>query len=121
MYFTPSRTRATTLWRRLILHTTWLLGNMLILNVVCFAQSTEPTTSGSAALPQTGNKPLTADEREELLKLIRNLQERLDKLEAAQAAQAPASPAQGRTAGPTPLSDKPDPSTSEDPHVWMAP
>src|SRR6185503_14043819 len=35
-------------------------------------------------LKPVDNKPLTVDEREELLKLIRSLQERVEKLEAAQ-------------------------------------
>jgi hypothetical protein len=51
---------------------------LLILNVVCFAQ-TENTPASSTPV---GDKPLTSDERSELLKLIRNLQERLEKLEA---------------------------------------
>jgi len=61
--------------RSIALHAALLV---LIVNVVCFGQTDPPA----------GDKPLTANERAELLKLIRNLQERLDKLEAAQAANA---------------------------------
>lgn len=54
--------------------------------------------------------PLTLREQE-MLKLIRSLQERVDKLEAAQ----------GIAPSPSPSVDKPDPSNSDDPHVWMEP
>src|SRR5512145_2769002 len=56
--------------RNLILRTALLLKLVLIFNVVCFAQSDKPA--------------LTQDERAELLKLIRDLQQRIEKLEAAQ-------------------------------------
>src|ERR1700741_5093409 len=52
-----------------------LIGSVLMLNLICVAQT------------QTG--PLPSDERAELLKLIRSLQERVEKLEAAQAASSP--------------------------------
>src|SRR5690349_5735504 len=56
--------------RSVMLRVALLLELVLILNVVCFAQGPKP--------------PLTPDERAELLKLIRDLQQRIEKLEAAQ-------------------------------------
>lgn len=72
--------------RRLILRAALLLKIVLLVTLVGFAQPKE-----KLPLPNPdGNKPLTATEREELIKLIRSLQERLDKLEAAQSANAQA-------------------------------
>ena len=69
---------------------TWLIGVVLICSSDGLAQAENlpPVTTKPAA-----DKPLTSDERAELLKLIRSLQERLDKLEAAQAAPASATSA----------------------------
>jgi hypothetical protein len=50
---------------------------ILVFNTVCFAQGDKP--------------PLSPDERAELLRLIRDLQQRIEKLEAAQKASASAS------------------------------
>src|SRR6185369_17069539 len=106
--------------RSFMLRAALLVQIILTLNLICFgqAENVQPASTMS-----DGSKPLTSDERQELLKLIRSLQERVDKLEAAQAAGAT-----GNTtaAGPTleppsDLSTKSDPSTSDDPHVWMAP
>ncbi|HEU4391360.1 MAG TPA: hypothetical protein VFV34_26410 [Blastocatellia bacterium] len=103
-----------------------LIGVALAGSAVCFGQSQNPSETGSVAAAESvaGQKPLTTDERAELLKLIRTLQERVEKLEAAQAtSRATAQP----TAQPTPaqhpsrLEGKPDPATQDDPHVWMAP
>jgi hypothetical protein len=58
--------------RRLLPRAALLIELVLIFNVVCFAQGDKP--------------PLTTDERTELLKLIRDLQQRIEKLEAAQPA-----------------------------------
>src|SRR5262249_48393033 len=85
-----------------------------IINVVCFAQN----NTGNVT-PTQAKTPLTEDERTELLKLIRSLQERVEKLEAAQGANSQA--ASQPVEPPAPLSSKPDPSTSDDPHVWMPP
>jgi hypothetical protein len=101
-----------------------LLLNLILLNVVCFAQTPTSDDSAAPSSQKTSDKPLTVDERAELLKLIKSLQERVEKLEAAQAApsQSPApQTAQAALEPPSPLSDKPDPSTSDDPHVWMPP
>src|SRR5262245_44052983 len=104
-----------------------LIGVILMGNALCFAQSTSPTETGSAPGTQPGTQstsnqnPLTNDERAELLKLIRTLQERVDRLEAAQAAK-PTSAAQPKPLTPAQsLEAKPDPATQDDPHVWMAP
>jgi len=64
---------------------------------------------------------LTSDERAELLKLVRDLQQRIEKLEAAQAAAPQKTTAQPALEAPAPLDTKYDPSTSDDPHVWMPP
>ena len=97
---------------------------LLALTVVCYAQ-TENGPAPAQSKP-AGDKPLTSDERAELLKLIRNLQERIEKLEAAQSVASQAAPAQtssGQTTDSpqTPLDAKYDPSKSDDPHVWMPP
>lgn len=102
----------------LVLRAALLVQLVLALHLICLAQ-TEPATPASTKT--TSDKPITADERAELLKLIRSLQERIDKLEAAQAAGAPSNPAQTAPAQTTSLDSKPDPSTSDDPHVWMEP
>ena len=104
MTFANYRTMGATRRRLLVLRAASLIGCLLLLKLICFAQ----------------DKPLTSGERDELLKLIRSLQERIDKLEAAQA-----EPASAPAATPSPtaahLETKPDPSTSDDPHVWMPP
>src|SRR5262245_31244771 len=77
----------------------------------CFAQSQNQAQSQNhgetgappAAQSSSDQKPLTNDERAEMMKLIRSLQDRIEKLEAAQAARPPA-PAQEP---PMPLSAKP--------------
>lgn len=90
-----------------------LVKMIFILNSVCFAQTDKtPATSNLSEA-----KPVTSDERTELLKLIRSLQERLDRLEAAQASGSQVSPSQTPPSAET----KHDPSTSDDPHVWMEP
>ena len=86
----------------MLLRAALLIGIALALNVNCFAQ----TDNGGPApvKPAVDNKPLTADERAELLKLIRSLQERVDKLEAAQAAsEKPSSAAVVPATSPAPL------------------
>ncbi|HEX5602187.1 MAG TPA: hypothetical protein VFX63_06530, partial [Pyrinomonadaceae bacterium] len=102
--------------RNLALRVALLIQIVLALSLVCLAQ-TENTPANSK--PQ-GDKPLTSDERAELLRLIKSLQERVDKLEAAQGAQ----PSTTQTPAPSlapPAETKYDPSTSDDPHVWMEP
>jgi hypothetical protein len=89
---------------------------LLVFSPVCFAQTGPPVDQ----------KPLTPNEREELLKLIRSLQERVDKLEAAQgateksvpAAAAPSespAPAPGESPAPAPAAAGGEPPNSEAP------
>lgn len=115
MTLTLSQTFTATRRRGLIPRAALLVKLILLLNVVCFAQ----TENGPTAPKSTGEKPLTSDERAELLKLIRDLQQRIEKLEAAQAGGAPpTTPVADAAASPE---AKYDPSTSDDPHVWMEP
>jgi len=91
---------------------------MLSWNLVCVAQ--EAGANGFAAGPRSApdQKPLSQDERAELLKLIRELQARVEKLETAQATGRPSPQA---AVPPTTPGAKHDPSSSDDPHVWMEP
>ncbi|HEU4711978.1 MAG TPA: hypothetical protein VFS76_10460 [Pyrinomonadaceae bacterium] len=110
MGLTLSRVIAVTQQRRLILRAALLLKIILVLNLVCFAQPKEKTPT--TPKPDE-SKPLTSSEREELLKLIRSLQERLDKLEGTQPAQAPVPQASTTQPLPTqpgsPVSTEPAP------------
>src|SRR5215203_823722 len=83
MLLTPSQMRRATRRCRIGLRVALLIKILLVVNVVCFAQ-TDNTPPG-ATKSAVDNKPLTSDERAELLKLIRSLQERVEKLEAGQA------------------------------------
>jgi len=80
MTFAPSPTNFTARRRGLILRAALL---MWICNSICFAQAENIPPTASKPI---SDRPLTSEERAELLKIIRNLQERVDKLEAAQAA-----------------------------------
>ena len=102
--------------RHLALRVALLVQIVLALSLVCLAQS-EKTAPNSKP---SEDKPLTSDERAELLKLIKSLQERVDKLEAAQAAQ-PSTTQPPATSSAPQAETKFDPSTSDDPHVWMEP
>lgn len=102
--------------RNLALRVALLIQIVLALSLVCLAQ-TENTPANSK--PQ-GDKPLTSDERAELLRLIKSLQERVDKLEAAQGAQPSTTQTPAPSLAPS-AETKYDPSTSDDPHVWMEP
>lgn len=101
---TPRSDSATRRW--LLLHAALLIG---IFNVLCFAQAENIPPVAPKPVP---DKPLTSDERAELMKLIRSLQERLDKLEAAQAGTTPASPV---VATPTSPNATPSPSLQPEP------
>jgi len=107
------------LTRRLTLRSALLIGVIWVLNAACFAQSEPSTTQGSK--PQT-DKALTSGERDELLKLIRSLQERIDKLEAAQrsTSQSSSQPA-SQSAQQSASAGKPDVSNANDPDVSIAP
>ena len=89
---TQSLSRAFVVTRRrgLIVRAALLMKVFLVLSLTCFAQAENNAPAApkpavdNKTLKPVDNKPLTADEREELLKLIRSLQERVEKLEAAQ-------------------------------------
>jgi hypothetical protein len=66
-----------------ILRVALLVQLLITLNFVCFAQADNAPPASPSAKPSP-DKPLSADERAELLKLIRSLQERVEKLEVAQ-------------------------------------
>src|SRR5690349_19249035 len=67
----------------LTLRAALLIGFVLIVRFEVLAQ--DENIPATASKP-VADRPLTSEERAELLKIIRNLQERVDKLEAAQAA-----------------------------------
>lgn len=115
-----ARTRINTAlrYRIFILRAAVLLA-CVCLNSICSAQEANSTPAGQGGSPKSGqDEPLTTQERDELLKLIRSLQERLDKLEAAQAS---GKSVPSTSPSPSPASVKNDPSMSDDPHVWMEP
>src|SRR5919205_2401509 len=82
MFLTPPQMRKATRRSSIGLRAALLVKILLVANLVCLAQTENiPPT---ATKPTVDNKPLTSDERAELLKLIRSLQQRVEKLEAAQ-------------------------------------
>src|SRR6201999_2609968 len=84
------------------LRTALLVMILFALAVVCIAQT------DNAPVPKpVGDKPLTADERSEMLKLIRSLQERVEKLEAAQNSTDKATLAPEPSASPAPVQTEP--------------
>src|SRR5215211_2325454 len=82
MRLTPSQMRRATRTCSRGLRAALLIKILLGTSMVCFAQ-TDNMPPG-ATKSSVDNKPLTSDERAELLKLIRSLQERVEKLEAGQ-------------------------------------
>jgi hypothetical protein len=86
---TPSLSRNTTARRpnNLTLRVALLVANLLIMSTASFAQS--PTEQAPASVAPSDHSSLANDERAELLKLIRSLQQRVEKLEAAKATPSP--------------------------------
>lgn len=86
------------------------------------ASTPEPTPSPDASGVNQSEQPLTARERE-MLRLINELQERVAKLEADKgvAPSTSATQSNSQSTAAASLADKHDPSTSDDPHVWMEP
>src|SRR5215204_4067668 len=82
MLLTPSQMRRATRRCSIGLRTALLIKILLVFSMVSFAQA--DNTPPAATKSSVDNKPLTSDERAELLKLIRSLQERVEKLEAGQ-------------------------------------
>src|SRR5215213_2218704 len=82
MVLTPSQMRKATRLCSIGGRTALLIKILLIFSMVCFAQT---NNIPPAATKPVVDQPLSSDERAELLKLIRSLQERVEKLEGAQA------------------------------------
>jgi hypothetical protein len=93
-----------------------LIKILLVVNVVCFAQT--DNTPPAATKPSV-DKPLTSDERAELLKLIRSLQERVEKLEAGQAGSEKSGA--DKSVVPSASTESPAPTPSEQPPNTEAP
>src|SRR5215207_8168429 len=94
-----------------------LIKILLIVNMVCLAQTeNKPPAVNKSAVD---NKPLTSDERAELLKLIRSLQERVEKLEAGQVGSEKSGA--DKSLGPTTSTEPPAPTPSEQPPNTEAP
>src|SRR5215213_11850990 len=83
MVLTPSQMRRAMRLCSIGGRTALLIKILLVVGMVSFAQTNN--TPPAATKSSVDNKPLTSDERAELLKLIRSLQERVEKLEAGQA------------------------------------
>ena len=75
---------------RLTLRAAGVIASILIASAVCYAQAA--TDKAPTSKSATDQNPLSNDERAELLKLIRSLQERVEKLEAAQPTPSSPSP-----------------------------
>ena len=89
---------------------------VLIVNVICFGQTENTPASATPA----GDKPLKADERAELLKLIKSLQERVEKLEAAQPSPQNNASATQPVATSTPV-ETPTPENTDSPAPVVTP
>src|ERR1043166_7756654 len=98
------------------LHAAVLLA-CLCVKSICFAQEANSTPAAQAGGPKSDqDKPLTQSEREELLKLIRSLQERIDKLEGAQATTASTS-LKPTTTAPVPTREQVSDTERKEPDV----
>lgn len=100
---------------------------VFVFTVNAFAQ--EPARADATPIPAptpivaVEKKEISADERAELLKLIRSLQERLDKLEAAQAPTSHSNAPSSATAsgvGSTPVVETPSTKSLEQPSIPAA-
>src|SRR5215213_2565409 len=80
MVLTPSQMRRATRRCSIGLRAALLIKILLVMSMFSFAQA--DNTPPAATKSSVDTKPLTSDERAELLKLIRSLQERVEKLEA---------------------------------------
>lgn len=113
MTFSSSQTNDAMRCRGLWPRTALLIVSVLICSLDCFAQA---ENLPPVATKPVGDKPLTSDERAELLKIIRNLQERVTKLEAAQTATT-----EPPVTVSTPSPANPTPSPSLEPALAAAP
>src|SRR5215208_896793 len=122
MLLTPSQMRRATRRCSIGLRAALLIKILLVFSMVSFAQTdnTPPAPTKSSV----DNKPLTSDERAELLKLIRSLQERVEKLEAGQSnSEKPGSekPGADKSLVPSASTESPAPTPSEQPPNTEAP
>src|SRR5829696_7959935 len=111
---TPSQIRRATRPCSRGLRAALLIQILLVTSMVCFAQTDNLPPAATKSL--VDNKPLTSDERAELLKLIRSLQERVEKLEAGQSnSEKPGSEKSGadKSVVPTTSTESPAPTPSE--------
>src|SRR5829696_3607203 len=123
MVLTPSQMRRATRRYSIGLRTALLIKILLVMSMVSFAQ-TDNTPPAATKSSSVDNKPLTSDERAELLKLIRSLQERVEKLEGAQAnSEKPGSekPGADKSLVPSASTESPAPTPSEQPPNTEAP
>ena len=100
-----------------------LMSSLVVLKLIAGAQTPGPSSSTTPEKGTNGSvekTPLSDVERTELLKLIKNLQERVDKLEAAQAATANASPASVPVATSAPV-ETPSPESAPSPEAVETP
>lgn len=116
MNLVRSRRNTASRYRIWTLHAAVLLA-CLCVKSICFAQEANSTPAAQAGGPKSDqDKPLTQSEREELLKLIRSLQERIDKLEGAQATTASTS-LKPTTTAPVPTREQVSDTERKEPDV----
>src|SRR5215212_3920550 len=108
MVLSPSQMRKATRCCSRGLRGALLIKILLVVSMVSFAQT--DNTPPAATKSSVDNKPLTSDERAELLKLIRSLQERVEKLEAAEAGTEKSGAE--KTVVPSALTESPAPTPS---------
>src|SRR5829696_289746 len=117
MLLTPSQMRRATRRCSIGLRAALLIKILLVMSMVSFAQA--DNTPPSAPKSSVDTKPLTSDERAELLKLIRSLQERVEKLEAGQDGSYKSGA--DKSVVPTTSTEPPAPTPSEQPPNTEAP
>ena len=108
MTFSNYRIKGATQCRRLMPRAALLVASLFLVKMICFAQAENLPPIASKPNPE---KPLTNDERAELFKLIKSLQERIEKLEAARAPDTSPAPA----VAPAPTPEAPAPVTTPQP------
>ena len=89
MISTPSPTNKAVRRGSLMLPAALLVTSLLSLSVPGYAQNPNAKEKTPTSPPVNDQEPLANDERAELLKLIRSLQDRVEKLEAAQPTASP--------------------------------
>src|SRR5215212_1362565 len=117
MVLSPSQMRKATRCCSRGLRGALLIKILLVVSMVSFAQT--DNTPPAATKSSVDNKPLTSDERAELLKLIRSLQERVEKLEAGQVGSEKSGA--DKSVVPSPSTESPASTPSEQPPNTEAP